>query len=363
MVTINHGVATDTGNLRPQNEDSYLVTDRIVAVADGMGGHNAGEVASAMAVALLQERTGDDVVTVEAFVDVITGINSTIYDEATSASAQRGMGTTLAAVLMVADDAVPHAIVANVGDSRTYLFRDGELRQVSVDHSYVQELVTEGVITPEEARGHPRRNIVTRALGIDPNVMVDSWTVPLIAGDRFMLCSDGLVDEVAVGDITKVLGTVGEPAAASSKLVELAKSRAGRDNITVAVFDVIAAEPGSVVVETGKRPRLPVRRLVMAAVALLIITSLVGGAIAAASSARNGYFVAFDGDDIDAVLVIKRGTPEGWLWVGPTIDESTTITRGDVLPALEQELDRNPRFADLESATRYVESIAEVVDE
>lgn len=363
MVTINHGVATDTGNLRPQNEDSYLVTERLVAVADGMGGHNAGEVASAMAVALLQERTGDDVVTVDAFVDVITTINRTIYDEATTASAQRGMGTTLAAVLMVADDAVPHAIVANVGDSRTYLLREGELRQVSVDHSYVQELVTEGVITPEEARGHPRRNIVTRALGIDPSVMVDSWTVPLMPGDRFMLCSDGLVDEVASGEITKILTSVVEPAETARQLVEIAKARAGRDNITVAVFDVVAAEPGSIVIETGQRPKRPIRRLVAAAVALLFIVSIVGGAIATAMSARDGYFVTFDGDDIDAVLVIKRGSPGGWLWVKPTTDETTTITRGDVLPALEQELDRNPRFDDLEAAQRYVTSIAEVVNE
>jgi serine/threonine protein phosphatase PrpC len=363
MVTINHGVATDTGNLRPQNEDSYLVSDRLVAVADGMGGHNAGEVASAMAVALLQERTGDDVITADAFVDVITTINRTIYEEATSASSQRGMGTTLAAVLMVADDAVPHAIVANVGDSRTYLFRDGELRQVSVDHSYVQELVTEGIITADEARSHPRRNIVTRALGIDPNVMVDTWTIPLMVGDRFMLCSDGLVDEVAVGDITSILAGIEDPTEASRQLVAIAKARAGRDNITVAIFDVGSVEPGAVLIAPTTRRKHSVRRLVAAAVALLFFVSIVGGAIAAAAgAARDGYFVAFDGEEADAILVIKQGSPKGWLWIKPTTNELTTITRRDVLPALERELDRNPRFSDLASAQRYVSAISEVID-
>ena len=362
MVTISHGVATDTGNLRPQNEDSYLVTDRLIAVADGMGGHNAGEVASAMAVALLQERTSDAVTTVDSFVDIITGINASIYDEATSASAQRGMGTTLAAVLMVTDDAVPHAIVANVGDSRTYLFREGELRQLSVDHSYVQELVTEGVLTPEEARSHPRRNIVTRALGIDPNVLVDAWTVPLMAGDRFMLCSDGLVDEVAPGDIVSILGSVTDPSEAARRLVASAKSRAGRDNITVAVFDVGSAEPGSVTVEPPPRRRVLTKKHVLAAAIVIVMLSVVGFAVGA-TAARDGYFVAFDGTDSDAVLVVQRGKAGGWLWIKPTTADVSTITRQDILPALESELDRNPRFDTLEAAQRYVSSIAEVVNE
>ena len=362
MVTISHGVASDTGNLRPQNEDSYLVTDRLIAVADGMGGHNAGEVASAMAVALLQEHAIETVNTVDAFVDVITTINTVIYDEATSASAQRGMGTTLAAVLMVTDDAVPHAIVANVGDSRTYLFRDGELRQLSVDHSYVQELVTEGVLTAEEARSHPRRNIVTRALGIDPNVLVDTWTVPLVAGDRFMLCSDGLVDEVAPTEIVSVLGAVKNPTDAANRLVASAKARAGRDNITVAVFDVANVEPGDVTVAPIKQPRSLKKRLVLAAVSVAIVVSILG-VVLAASSARSGYFVVFNGERADAVLVIKQGSPSGWLWIQPTIAETSTITRQDVLPALESELDRVPRFETLTAARRYVTSIAEVVSE
>ena len=130
-------------------------------------------------------------------------------------------------------------MLANVGDSRTYLFRHGRLRRVTVDHSYVQELVATGHITEDEARDHPRRNIITRALGIEPEVRVDWWTLPLIRGDRFVLCSDGLVDEVADVDIAATLTIESDPQVAADRLVEKANEAGGRDNITVIVIDVL----------------------------------------------------------------------------------------------------------------------------
>ena len=139
-------------------------------------------------------------------------------------------------------DATPPAeqlALVNVGDSRTYLLRHGRLRRVTVDHSYVQELVATGHITDDEARTHPRRNIVTRALGIDPAVRVDAWTLPLVRGDRFLLCSDGLVDEVRDDEIVAVLDTVTDPQAAADELVALANRQGGRDNISVIVVDVV----------------------------------------------------------------------------------------------------------------------------
>ncbi len=130
-------------------------------------------------------------------------------------------------------------MLANVGDSRTYLFRHDRLRRVTVDHSYVQELVATGHIDEDEARVHPRRNIITRALGIEPDVRVDWWTLPLIRGDRFVLCSDGLVDEVADADITAILLDTADPQAAADALVDAANAAGGRDNITVIVVDVL----------------------------------------------------------------------------------------------------------------------------
>ena len=353
MVSIRHGVATDTGNLRRQNEDAYVATNRLIAVADGMGGHNAGEVASSMAVSMLQQHAERTFSSVSELVELISEINSAIHREAVSTNGQRGMGTTLTAAALVADADVPHVFVANVGDSRTYLLREGELRQITIDHSYVQELVHEGVLTPDEARQHPRRNIVTRALGIDSHVDVDSWTIPLMPRDRFLLCSDGLVDEVSVIDVTTTLQQTPDPQQAASLLVEMAKKSGGRDNITAVVLDVVDVDSVAPIV----KPKANRRKVVAAAVALAVII-LAAVMMLWGMAARGGYSVEFDGDSDESVVVIRKGT--SWLWLKPTTEETTDITRGDVLPALELELDRMPTFGSREDARAYVESIAEV---
>lgn len=364
MVTISHGAATDTGNLRSQNEDSYLITDRLIAVADGMGGHNAGEVASAMAVALLQERTTDAVTTVDAFVDVITGINVSIYNEATSAAAQRGMGTTLTAALMVTNDAVPHAIVANVGDSRTYLYREGELRQLSVDHSYVQELVTEGVISAEEARSHPRRNIVTRALGIEGDVNADSWVVPMIVGDRYVVCSDGLVDEVDDAELARIVSGNDSAEVVAQQLVDAANANGGRDNITVVVVDVVddavvTTPPTTTPPEVSATRGAKTKRRVLTVVAVVLLLSL--GLGATAWWARDGYFVGFAGSGDDAELVVFKGQPRQVLWFSPTVRVRTGVMRSEVFPALANDIDKQPTYSSLAKARAFAISIRDVI--
>ncbi len=133
-------------------------------------------------------------------------------------------------------------VLINVGDSRTYLLRHDRLRRVTVDHSYVQELVTTGHITDDEARTHPRRNIITRALGIEPDVRVDAWTLPIVRGDRFVLCSDGLVDEVHDDEIHQILSTITDPQLAADELVAAANRNGGRDNISVVVVDVLEGD-------------------------------------------------------------------------------------------------------------------------
>lgn len=353
MVSIRHGVATDTGNLRRQNEDAYVATNRLIAVADGMGGHNAGEVASSMAVSMLLQHSERTFSSVSELVELISDINSAIHHEAKSTNGQRGMGTTLTAAALVADSEVPHVLVANVGDSRTYLLRDGELRQITVDHSYVQELVHEGVLTPEEARQHPRRNIVTRALGIDSRVEVDSWTIPLMPNDRFLLCSDGLVDEVLVVDVTKTLKQTTDPQKAANALVEMAKNSGGRDNITVVVLDVVDVDSDEPVI----RPTINRKKVLAAALALAILAVTTVMALWG-MAARGGYSVEFEGDSEAAVVVIRKGT--SWLWLKPTTEQRTDISRADVLPALELEIDRVPTFGSREEARAYIDSIAEV---
>jgi serine/threonine protein phosphatase PrpC len=239
------GAATDAGRVRQGNEDSYVAEAMVFGVADGMGGHQAGEVASAIAAGTLRDRLAAGATSVDVAVATVVEANAAIFQGAHSNVEQRGMGTTLTALcVLTTPDVAPRFALVNVGDSRTYVWRNGRLRRVSIDHSYVQELVSTGHITEAEARNHPRRNIVTRALGIEPNVRVDTWVLPLVRGDRYVLCSDGLVDEVEDNQISAILATNAHPQAAADALVEAANHNGGRDNTTVIVVDVLeGADP------------------------------------------------------------------------------------------------------------------------
>ncbi len=245
MAVLRWGSASHEGQLREQNEDHAHAGEGLFVVADGMGGHLAGEVASEMAVKRLDERMPIAAQnTLDDLVQAIAEANTEIYDGSVEDPERAGMGTTVTALAIVTDPLDGEAFgVANVGDSRGYVQRHGRLRQLTTDHSFVQELVAEGAITRDEARTHPRRNIVTRALGIEPYVRVDSWTMPIIRGDRFVLCSDGLVDEIADAAITEILdANPDDPQAAAQALVDAANEAGGRDNITVVIVDVVEGD-------------------------------------------------------------------------------------------------------------------------
>jgi len=238
------GAATHTGRVRTENEDSFVAAAMVFGVADGMGGHQAGEVASAIAASTMRDRLGNGAASVDVAVAAVVEANAAIFQGAHSNAGQRGMGTTLTAMVVLTDSAVQRRLaLINVGDSRTYVLRGGQLRRATVDHSYVQELVSTGHITEHEARSHPRRNIVTRALGIEPTVRVDTWVLPFVAGDRYVLCSDGLVDEVDDTDIATILLSTPDPEAAADALVAAANANGGRDNVTVVVVDVLEGDP------------------------------------------------------------------------------------------------------------------------
>lgn len=245
MAELRWGVATHPGQMRTQNEDNVFAGPGLFVVADGMGGHLAGEVASEIAVRRLEAQLSTEHPNqLDQLVAAVLDANREIYDSALDDPERAGMGTTITAIAVVADEHDGEAFgVVNVGDSRIYVVRHGRLRQVTVDHSFVQELVAEGAISRDEARTHPRRNIVTRALGIEPIVRVDSWTMPVIRGDRFVLCSDGLVDEVPDDDITAILAAhPDDPQAAAQALVDAANAAGGRDNISVVVVDVLEGD-------------------------------------------------------------------------------------------------------------------------
>jgi PPM family protein phosphatase len=237
MMSVQWGSATDPGRVRAINEDSYLVAPSVFVVADGMGGHAAGEVASAMAVGEFRALAERSELLTEEIVEAIARANQQILESGRRHDTRTGMGTTLAGVGIVRAGGSSHWAVFNVGDSRVYHYVHGKLHQISVDHSEVQELISAGYITPEEAKIHPDRNVVTRSLGTDPAPVPDVWVFPPVAGERFLVCSDGLSRELDDAEIENILHR--EPVAqqAASALVACAVEAGGRDNITVLVID------------------------------------------------------------------------------------------------------------------------------
>lgn len=238
-VRLRWGASTHRGRRRLLNEDSHLASGSVFVVADGMGGHEAGEIASALTVDALRPLSWLPAVTVEELRERLEVAHADVTAVAT-ARGGRSAGTTLAGALLAEQGGVPYWLVVNIGDSRTYRYDAGGLEQVSTDHSEVAELVATGAITAEEAAHHPRRNVVTRALGASVRLEPDFWYVPVVPGDRLLVCSDGLTGELPAAHVAHVLATVAEPDAVARVLVQAAVDAGGRDNVTVVVVDVLA---------------------------------------------------------------------------------------------------------------------------
>ena len=413
MASLNWGSATHQGQIRAQNEDNLVAVDGVYVVADGMGGHEAGEVASKIAVERIRaDLDVEGLPKASTVVDSISNANRDIFRAAIANPGQAGMGTTVTAIAVIGDDLAGRGapnldvnddgkmtpiraaeptealVLANVGDSRTYLLRHGRLRRVTVDHSYVQELVSTGHISEDEARTHPRRNIITRALGIEPDVKVDWWTLPLIRGDRFLLCSDGLVDEVADPDILETITTLTDPQEAAERLVDQANEAGGRDNITVIVVDVLEGDDppdptleidvvplwaddvdptpaGSLSIDADSSANALAaatsegdeqksdRGLKRFVLSMVLAAAIVVGFAVFASWARRGYYIEFNNDD---VATIYKGQTDGVLWFDPTIDSggpARGILDEDTIKAIEA----RPRFSTRSDAVAFITTI------
>ena len=330
---------TDVGRARERNEDSYYAGEHVFAVADGLGGHNAGEVASRLAVEPLAafdravEGTPDDRLA-EALERAVDAANRAVYQRAQNDAKVRGMGTTLTAVAISNGS----AHLAHVGDSRCYLIRGGEITQLSSDHTLVARMVQEGKLTPEQAETHPQRSILTRALGAEPEIDVDTLELQLAPGDRLILCSDGLSS--VIGD-DQILATLAESKGlkeACKRLIDAANARGGPDNITVVVIEVTqqgAVRPAG---STGPAPvsararreispaaparrgrrRVPVRLLVW--VLALVVVGL-SSWLGVRSWVNRSYFVGVS----DGVVAIYRGLPTEFAGIDLNhVEEKTT---------------------------------------
>ena len=252
MTVTQLGYGTDTGRKRRRNEDAYVVEPPLFAIADGMGGAQAGELASSLAAGAVREDEAAAGSGERRVAELIQEANRRVYERSSQDAAASGMGTTMT-VAFVGD---ANVAFGHVGDSRAYLIRDGKLEQLTEDHSLVAELVRSGKLSPEEAETHPQRSVITRALGTDPDVDVDTFSIETAPGDLFMLCSDGLTsmveDDVILQTIEKNRDNL---QTAAKALIRAANKGGGEDNITVVFFE-IGEDVGEPLEETAQYPAL-----------------------------------------------------------------------------------------------------------
>ena len=315
---VEFAAATHTGMMRRSNEDAHLARPPLFVVADGMGGSRAGEVASGIAVSTFEGLAGTSGLPEELLRATIADANTRIHATAERDAATAGMGTTITAAL-VSDAAVSFG---HVGDSRAYLWRDGVLQQLSDDHSLVGELVRRGALTPEEAERHPQKNIITRTVGTEPALAVDTWTLEAVEDDVFLLASDGLNNMVRDPEIARILGAAPSLALAARELVRAANAAGGIDNITALLFRVGDGPPATAAElppettllpdmvyadEPPKRRRRGLRRLLFVLSAMVVSAALAIGGLALLREAHfvgataNGQVAIFQGVPYDLV--------------------------------------------------------------
>jgi serine/threonine protein phosphatase PrpC len=419
------GGASDTGRVRTNNQDSYLIREDLGlwVVADGMGGHRGGEVASRIVCETVDRSYARH--TIDGLVESIESGNAAVYQAGSGDPDLSGMGTTIVALALVDDGEGDEVLaVANVGDSRVYRLSGTELDQLTNDHSYVAELVREGSLTPEEAAVHPQRNRLTRVIGVYDDVPVDVLAVVPHNGDRYVLCSDGLFNEVPESGIAAVLRRLADPTDAANELVRLANEGGGRDNVTVVVVDVVddaargaiassalagdpatttATHPGTLAggpagaATTGaggadtytepdadaeerldggrRRPRhsrsadggprhraqVKARRVTWRVVLFVILLlALLGGAFATIQwYGQSTYYVGFQGDQV----AIFKGRPGGVLWIDPELVDTTDLARERVPADTVDDVTEGHEAGSRGEAEQYVERLTERADQ
>jgi protein phosphatase len=410
VTSLRSGSATDIGRnpRRTINQDMILESSGIFAVADGMGGHLGGEVASLTAIEALRRNFAPEE-GATGLEQAIVAAHEAVVTQSNSSDDLRDMGTTLAVVALVdGDDGDELLAVANNGDSRIYLLRDGELSQLTDDHSLPEELFRRGQLTKAEAAVDPRRNIVTRVIGPSFGEGPDIQNLVPYAGDRIVLCSDGLYNEVDDDAIARLLRTVADPGDAARALVDQANANGGGDNISVIVVDVVddgdraarastsagvadrkppapdrarTASPSGLMTADERNAQLrrlsrdddgrddrdpwdtdreidvhePSRRVTGRVIVFLLLLLVVLGAGAGAVGfyARGAYFVGLD----EGRVAIFKGRPGGLLWFAPTVEERTDLTAGVLPESRADDVANGHEFATLDEAERFVANL------
>jgi len=409
VTVLRAAAVTDTGRRRQKNDDTPLIVEgRLFAVADGMGGYAGGDVASATAIEVLQREFASDP-SAAGLEEGVIKAGLAVQEKSLSDPDLRQMGTTLSAVALVdSPDGGEVFAVAHIGDSRIYLLRDGELSQLTDDHTVPEDLKRAGQLSEEEAAVDPRRHIITRVLGPNGEYTPDMQTLVPYSGDRLLLCSDGLTDELQDGQIASILRSVADPDEAAKRLVEQANQHGGRDNVTVVVVDVVddddRSRTASAALDAAGEPRtstpsarrrglmtaeernaelrgiarggddegpapwdngatgsyrdeadLPSRRFTLrVALFLLLLLAVLGAAGGAVWwYATSSYFVGLD----DGRVAIFKGRPGGLLFIEPEVVEETDLTEAEVPPARAEDVENGHEVGSLEAAERYVRNL------
>ncbi len=337
---ISWGARSDVGLVRGHNEDSFLLRTPLFMVSDGMGGHAAGEVASSIAVETVGEQapgTADDVLLGAS----VEAANMAVIEAAEQGIGKPGMGCTATAVLIEKNKMA----VAHVGDSRAYVLRQGTLVRVTHDHSYVEELVDSGQITADEARTHPSRSIITRALGSDPDMYADHFSLEVNDGDRIILCSDGLSSMISDAEIESLAVSSVTPQQAADNLVSAALTAGGADNVTVVVIDIL----NDGIADAARRRLLRRASVVSGVVVALVALSV----LLAAALVRSEWFLGVDGTTVG----LYRGVSGSFLGI-PTYElvGTSSVELSDLPASVQDQLRQGIRVEDEETGREVIDS-------
>lgn len=346
--TTTFGSRTDIGCLRDHNEDSLIVAPPLFAVADGMGGHAAGEVASEIAVNVLAERAPAHPDS-ETLGQAVEEANRAIIRAAHEGRGREGMGTTMTAAMLEGE----RLIIAQVGDSRAYLLHQGKIQQLTRDHSLMADMIEAGQLTPEEARSHPNRSVITRALGSDPHTQPDLYEINVETGDRLLVCSDGLSGMLRDQDIEATLARVHDPQRCASQLVNEAIAAGGHDNITVIVADVTGFA------EIRRKKIARKTKFGIALVLVLFALIIAGTAWGTSTYLHNAAYLAND----NGKVAIYRGIPGSVFGFSYSeLVETTSVAVDDLQPGFAERLKDGWRVDSIAAAETLVKEYQADID-
>ena len=332
------GSRTDIGCLRDHNEDSLVVTPPLFAVADGMGGHAAGEVASEIAVRVLSELAPEHP-DGEALGRAIEEANRAVIQAAREGRGRQGMGTTMTAAMLEGE----RLVIAQVGDSRAYLLHQGKLQQLTRDHSLMADMIEAGQLTPEEARTHPQRSVITRALGSDAHLHPDIYEINVETGDRLLICSDGLSGMIFDDQIENTLRRVQDPQRCASQLVNEAIAAGGHDNVIVADVTGYA--------EVRRKKLARKTKLSIALVLVLFAAIIAGAAWGTQTYLNTAAYLAND----NGKVAVYRGVPGSVLGLSFShLERATDVSVDDLQPGVANRLNEGIRVDDMEAADALV---------